>query len=369
MADSRVRYKFIIFGGTGFIGRNLVHFLIENNVASYIRVVDKVPPQVAWLNKTHKETFNDPKIEFRSSNLINPVSCAASCDGEEFDFAINCAGETKLGQTDPVYHEGILKVSLNCATASRDHGIGCYVEISSGQMFSDEKTPHKENDKVEPWTSIAKHKLEVEKEIKSINGLNYIVVRPAIVYGFGDRTGLVPRLVIGGLYHYMGEKMKVLWGNELVMNTVHVEDLCRAIWHLASRKDSFGQVFNVVDDGKTTQGSLSNTVASIFNIGLDVWGHTMTSLCMTDIESLVEEVNEKHLWPWAEVCNKDGVVNSPLSPYIHQELLSNKHLHLDSSKLLNTDFHVKYPKPTKELLLEIINDYIEMGLFPKSLLP
>jgi len=32
-----------------------------------------------------------------------------------WDLVVNCAGETKAGQTDPVYKEGILKLSLNCA--------------------------------------------------------------------------------------------------------------------------------------------------------------------------------------------------------------------------------------------------------------
>jgi nucleoside-diphosphate-sugar epimerase len=32
----------LIAGGTGFIGRHLVSYLVENNLADHIRVVDKV---------------------------------------------------------------------------------------------------------------------------------------------------------------------------------------------------------------------------------------------------------------------------------------------------------------------------------------
>jgi nucleoside-diphosphate-sugar epimerase len=44
--------------------------------------------------------------------------------------------------------------------------------------------------KVEPWTYIAKFKRQVEEELHNIPGLNFTVVRPAIVYGIGDRHGL-----------------------------------------------------------------------------------------------------------------------------------------------------------------------------------
>lgn len=72
------------------------------------------------------------------------------------------------------------------------------------------------------------------------------------------------------------------------------------------------------------------------------------------MSSIVEEVNDKHMTPWAEACRKDGVENSPLSPYIDQELLYNKHLYLQPGKLSNTTgFMYLYPKLTKDALTEV----------------
>jgi len=36
------------------------------------------------------------------------------------------------------------------------------------------------------------------------------------------------------------------------------------------------------------------------------------------IEDMVEEVNEKHMGPWGEACQCDGVNNTPLTPYIEK---------------------------------------------------
>lgn len=79
---------------------------------------------------------------------------------------------------------------MNCARTAAKFGVSRYVEVSSGQLSASHKGPIKENDKVIPLTSIAKYKYEVEKQLKTIPNLNYTIVRPAIVYGIGDRTGL-----------------------------------------------------------------------------------------------------------------------------------------------------------------------------------
>lgn len=43
-----------VYVGVGFVGRNLVQFLLDNELASHIRVADKVPPVTAWLNDKQK---------------------------------------------------------------------------------------------------------------------------------------------------------------------------------------------------------------------------------------------------------------------------------------------------------------------------
>ncbi|RZF33221.1 hypothetical protein LSTR_LSTR014026 [Laodelphax striatellus] len=370
MADNNDKPKVIVLGGCGFIGRNLVAYLVSNDLISYLRIVDKVPPQTAWLSTRHKKYFEDPRVEFKSANLIIPESCQNAFAGELFDYVINCAGETKLGQTEPIYREGILKLSLNCAELAAKQKCKRFVEISSGQMASNDKEKHKESDKCDPWLSIAKFKLQVEEQLEEIEGLNYTVLRPAIVYGIGDRTGIVPRLVLGAVYRHLGESMKLLWGRDLVTNTCHVDDVCRAVWHVAVRGGEGGgggggsHVYNVVDDSQSTQGSLSDLVSEMFNINHDYYGNLISKIAKVEMSTVVDEVNDKHLAPWAELCALGGVNNTPLSPYIQQELMYEKHLNLDASKLAATGFQLAVPRVTKKALQEILDDHIEMNLFP-----
>lgn len=70
-------------------------------------------------------------------------SCKTAFEPDEsgcsFDYVVNCAGETKSGQTDPVYKEGILKLTTLCATEACKHKIKHYVELSSGNIASSDK--------------------------------------------------------------------------------------------------------------------------------------------------------------------------------------------------------------------------------------
>ena len=59
-----------------------------------------------------------------------------------------------------------------------------------------------------------------------------------------------------------------------------------------------------------------------------------------------EECNEKHLTPWSQACSRDGISNTPLSPYLDKELLYNNHLHIDGSKIEKTGFSYTVPMPS-----------------------
>merc|ERR1711879_702658 len=113
----------LVLGATGFIGRNLVKYLVENDLAA-VTSVDKVLPSLSYLSPQEETLFE--KANFMQKNLVSPVSIASiwSDTGIKFDYVINCAAETKL---------------------------------------------------------------QCEEDLKKIPGLSVVVARPAIVYGPGDK--------------------------------------------------------------------------------------------------------------------------------------------------------------------------------------
>ncbi|XP_041968049.1 uncharacterized protein LOC121725250 [Aricia agestis] len=368
-AGDNSKLRVVVLGGCGFIGRNLVEYLISNDLVSYLRAVDKTPPQLAFLNPTHTKIFEDPRVEYKSANLINPTSCANALEPNEgpWDLVVNCAGETRVGQMEAVYAEGIVTLSVNVAKHCAKLNVGRLIEISSGQMYSSDK-PQKEDCPVEPWTVEGRMKSQVEKELKKLEPeLSFTILRPAIVYGIADRRSLTPRLLYGGIYKHLGETMKLLWTADIKMNTVHVRDLCRAIWVVGTRADTKWKTYNVVDEANSSQGSLTELVSDIFKINHDYYGTALSTLAKSDIAAVAEEANDKHLTAWADICRRYSLAHSPLEPSAPPELLLNKQLCLDGGALRQL-LTPTVPRPTVELLRQVLEDYASMELFPKALI-
>lgn len=51
------------------------------------------------------------------------------------------------------------------------------------------------------------------------------------------------------------------------------------------------------------------------------------------MQNLTEEVNERHLEPWSQLCKQHNIVNTPLTPFLDQELLYNNNECIDGSKV------------------------------------
>lgn len=85
------------------------------------------------------------------------------------------------------------------------------------------------------------------------------------------------------------------------------------------------------------------------------------------MESVTESVNEKHLGPWAEIVRKSGITVTPLSPYLDLELLDNHSLSADGSKIeRETGFKYNVPYLTKEKLIEIIDEFKSIHVWPQQ---
>jgi nucleoside-diphosphate-sugar epimerase len=362
----------LVLGGLGFIGRNLVQYLVDNNLVGKIRVADKVLPDLAGLTEKQLKLFKGEGavVEFKQANLAREATIGKVFDQEsfKFDFVFNLAGETKYSQTDEVYKENIFDVSVTCAKAAAKAGVARFIEVSTAQVYSGDKKSSSEDDKTKPWTKLAKAKLDAEEELKKIQGLNLVIVRPAVVYGPGDVLGITPRIITAAVYKYLGETMEFLWDKDLRFNTVHVEDVCAALWFLTTHGQS-GEVFNLADTGDTDQGVINKLLESIFGIKTSFMGTVKSKLATAiAMKTVAETANEKHLKPWSDLCKSKNINNTPLTPYLDEELLYNNAYSVDGTKITKLGFSYKHPELKEETLRETILGFVSLGFFPAGLI-
>jgi len=312
---------------------------------------------------------NKDIVDCKQLNLAREAMVNKAFDdgGIQWDIVVNLAGETKYSQTEEVYKENILDVSVCCATAAAKRNVKKYIEVSTAQVYDSGKKPSSETDKIKPWTKLAKAKFAAEEELRKIKGLNLLIVRPAIVYGPGDITGVTPRLITGAVYKHLGETMEFLWEKDLKINTVHVLDVCAALWFLA-QNGQLGEAYNLADSNDTDQGSVNKLLESIFKIKTDFLGFLKSKAATAvAMKTVAETANEKHLKPWSELCKAKGIVNTPLTPYLDEELLYNNSYSVDGGKITKAGFSYKHPNMTEADLRETLNYFVALNFFPKDL--
>jgi len=363
--------RFLILGGSGFIGRHLVMYLFKNKLASKVCVADKVLYQIAGLSKAEVAVYeNKDFVTFKQADIANPdhVSKVFAHDGGQWKYVINLAASTKYSQGKEVYDTNIVGVAKNAVAAAVQNKVARFIHVSTGQVYDADKKPSKESDKIKPWTGIAKAHVEAEALVKAAPGLNYVIVRPSVVYGTGDITGLTPRMVVASIYKEQSEKMESLYSSGLRVNTVHADDVAKALVFL-SKNGKSGDVFNLCDANETDQGKINKILEQVFGIKTDfVSMIKMTAASALGTKFLVGFANDQHLKPFSDACKKYGINDTPLTPYLDEELVLPNSFSLDGSAITALGFKYDIPAPTAENLKAVLLDYVEKGWFPKQLL-
>ncbi|KAK5658754.1 hypothetical protein OQA88_1564 [Cercophora sp. LCS_1] len=368
----------LIIGGLGYIGRFLALHIHNNGLASEVRIVDKVLPQLAWLAPEFEEACAGSK--FMQADASREQALARTfdrADGKQWDYVFNCGGETRYSQEDEVYKLRTLELSVVLGKEAAKRGIKCFIELSTGMVYKPDSSPSKEQDKLKPWSKIAVFKLQAEEELAKIEGLNLVIVRLAHVYGPYASQWVATALCMARVYKALESEMKWLWTKDLRTNTVHIDDVTKALWAVAgwytagrSKWDdkTMGKVptFNVVDKGATTQGVMADLIGEIFGIETGFQGQLVSTFAKLNLDSVVDDVNDELLGPWADLLQEAGITRpGPLTPFMEKELLKDTDLSMDGSRLEEVvGFNYEKPKISKELVEEVIDSYKKMKWWP-----
>ncbi|EHL03604.1 hypothetical protein M7I_0245 [Glarea lozoyensis 74030] len=161
----------LIVGGLGYIGRFLALHIQKNGLASEMRIVDKMLPQLAWLAPEFNEACS--KENFMQADASKDQSLPrifTRSNGKEWDYVFNCGGETRNSQEDEVYKVRSLALSIALGKEAAKRGVKAFVELSTGMVYKPDSQPSKEGDKLKPWSKIAVFKLQAEEALAKIEG-------------------------------------------------------------------------------------------------------------------------------------------------------------------------------------------------------
>eukprot|EP01126_Amoeba_proteus_P020542 TRINITY_DN2089_c0_g2_i5.p1 TRINITY_DN2089_c0_g2~~TRINITY_DN2089_c0_g2_i5.p1 ORF type:complete len:373 (+),score=63.59 TRINITY_DN2089_c0_g2_i5:142-1260(+) len=361
--------RFIVCGGSGFIGRHLVRYLFDNKLASYVLIADKVPHQIAGLSRDEMAIYSNKDFcHFKQVDLKQAASVERLFDeaGGNYDFVINLAAVTKYSQAKEVYDANIVELARTVAAESAKRGVKRLIQVSTAQVYK-KKKPAKEDAELQPWTGIALAHAEAEKVVQATPGLNFIIVRPATVYGTGDTLGLTPRLIIGSIHKELNKRMECLYDKSLRLNTVHVDDVAKALVFLSNHGES-GSVFNLADKNDTDLGKINTLLEEVFGIKTGfISSVMMTCARQMGTKFLVGFANDEHLKPWSDACRGYGILDTPLTPYLDEELIKETPVAVDGSAIETLGFSYDHPHVTASGLTAVLDDYVDKGFLPSQM--
>ncbi|MCH8317597.1 MAG: SDR family oxidoreductase [Bacteroidetes bacterium] len=171
------RFSFLITGGAGFIGSNLVEYLLKYG-AGKVRVLDDLSTGFY----KNIEFFKDhTSYEFIKGDIRDPETCKKACEGIDVVFHQAALGSVPRSIKDPISTNSVnIDGFLNMLVAARDNKVERFIYAASSSTYGDsEKLPKVEEVIGKPLSPYAVTKLTNElyagvfaNELKTI-GLRY----------------------------------------------------------------------------------------------------------------------------------------------------------------------------------------------------
>ena len=238
--------KYVVVGGAGFIGSNIVDKLVEQN--HEVVIIDNL--------STGKMENVNPKASIEYLDISNTKECPSMVEimsGADSVFLLAAKARVQPSIENPVEYEmnntiGTLNV-LKCAS---DAGVKRVVYSASSSAYGNtDKLPSVESDPVNPLSPYGAQKYYGEvmcKMFSEVYGLETVSLRYFNIYGERQNVGGAYAMVIGIFadQKLRGEVMTINGDGEQRRDFTYVGDVVNAnILASQSEKVGKGEVINI----------------------------------------------------------------------------------------------------------------------------
>jgi len=209
-----MKERVLITGASGFVGYHLINEALQNNLEVFIAI----RPSSKIEHLKHLD------IQYTYPNFDDPAALKKEIEKKQYDYIIHAAGVTTARNVDE-YNLINATYTYNLATAASGGKLKKFVLISSlaavgplndiDGILTEDTHPH-------PVTAYGRSKLLAEDKLKTIDNLNYTILRPTAVYGPRDKDIFIFfKQVAAGLEPYIGRI-------EQKLSFIYVVDLAKA---------------------------------------------------------------------------------------------------------------------------------------------
>ncbi len=260
----------LVTGGAGFIGSHLADYLLGQN-QTVVTLDDLSGGFMSNLSEPYSTNFVRGSI--LDHQLIDDLF-----DKWKFDYVYHTAAHAAEILSPHIRRFNYLNNlvgSANLINASVNHDVKCFVFLSSIAVYGASSPPFNENQKPNPQDPYGIAKLAVEQDLASANalfGLPYVVFRPGNVYGPRQNISDRYRNVVGIFMNQAlrGERFTIFGNGDQLRAFTYIDDIIPAIATAPVVQDAINRTFNIGGDTPITVNDLSEAVARVMNVDLNV---------------------------------------------------------------------------------------------------
>lgn len=257
--------KYLVTGGAGFIGSNIVKKILEQG--DFVRVVDNFS---TGRRENIAEFLQNSNSELIEGDLTNLETAKNVVRG--MDFVLHQAAVPSVPRSieDPITsNRANIDATLNLLVAARDEKVKKVVYASSSSVYGDNPDlPKREDFPVRPISPYALTKYAGERYCQifwNIYGLPTTCLRYFNVFGpkqnpFSQYSAVIPKFIDC----FLEDKSPVIFGNgEQSRDFTFVDNVVSANLLAAKSEKGNGEVFNVACNERTSLNELVGFLAKI----------------------------------------------------------------------------------------------------------
>jgi UDP-N-acetylglucosamine/UDP-N-acetylgalactosamine 4-epimerase len=261
-------YSFLVTGGSGFIGSNIVEYLLLNN-ARLVRVLDNFLTS----SRSNLDSFKPfPNLEIIEGDITDLETCRKACEGIDFITHQAALGSVPRSLKEP-YRTNFINVGgfVNMLSAAKDAGVKRFVYASSSSVYGDEPSLPKIESKIGRQLSpyaVSKYTNELYADVfhrayqMEVIGLRYFNIFGPRQDPNGMYAAVIPIFVDKILKR---EPVYIDGDGEQTRDFTFVENAVQANIKamLTSNLEAIGQVYNIACGSNFSVNYLYHQIAQI----------------------------------------------------------------------------------------------------------
>jgi UDP-N-acetylglucosamine/UDP-N-acetylgalactosamine 4-epimerase len=254
------KFRFLVTGGAGFIGSNLIEYLLKFKAGKVI-CLDNLSN---GFFKNIEPFGNNPAFEFINGDIRDLQVCREASRNIDFVLHQAALGSVPRSIKDPVTtNEVNITGFLNMLVASTDNKVKRFIYAASSSTYGDSKTLPKTEDNIgkplSPY-AITKYVNELYADVfAKVYGLNTIGLRYFNVFGpkqdpKGAYAAVIPLFIDAVI---SGKPPKIFGDGEQTRDFTFVENAVQAnIKAIFADKKADNQIFNIAFGARTSLNQL-----------------------------------------------------------------------------------------------------------------